>query len=213
MKKFIPLLIASLFACWSCNLEDTYTETNVKDMVNVVDGLLYNDYGYNMAVVEDAVGEAKWKIEGARYLALFDILNRNLDIRLKEVLRSEVIEAELLEDPETLKKDPVELSIEGFSGGYLNLGFTITRDKTSNFAHTIKFYYTIEATDLKIYVEHDGNGEDPVHMAEDNLVSEDRMFSIPVEYLPSYSTLSLVEYYITTEGGQSVVKQGTIYIR
>ena len=40
MKKFIPLLIASLFACWSCNLEDTYTETNVKDMLNVVDGLL-----------------------------------------------------------------------------------------------------------------------------------------------------------------------------
>lgn len=213
MKKFIPFLIASLLACWSCNLEDTYTETNVRDMVNVVDGLLYNDYGYNLAVVEDAVGEAKWKINGNRYLALFDILNRSLDIRLKEVLRSEVIEAEPLEDPESLKQDPVELSIQGFSGGYLNLGFTITRDKTSNFAHTFKFYYTVDNNDLKIYVEHDGNGEDPVHMADDNLESEDRMFSIPVDDLPYFSTVSLLEYYITTEGGQSVIKQGTIYIR
>ena len=213
MKKFIPLLIASLFACWSCELKDTYTETNVRDMVNVVDGLLYNDYGYNLAVVEDAVGEAKWKIDGNRYLALFDILNRNMDIRLKEIMLSEIIEAGPLEDPEALQQDPVELSIQGFSGGYLNLGFTITRDKSSNNAHAFNFYYTVENNYMKIYVEHEGNGEDPVNMADDNLESVDRMFSIPVEELPYFSTISLVMYCITTESGKSVIKQITYNIR
>ena len=212
MKKFIPLLIASMFACWSCNLEDTYTETNVKDMLNVVDGLLYNDSGYNMAVVEDAVGEAKWKVEGARYLALFDILNRNLDIRLKDVLRSQIIEGEPLEDPEALSQDPVELLVQGFSGGYFNVGFTITRAKNSNNAHAFHFYYTVENNNLMLYVEQEGNGEDPVHMSSDDLVSEDRMFSIPVDKLPYFSSISMVMYYVTTEGGQSVIKQTTINI-
>lgn len=210
MKKFIPLLIASLFACWSCKLEDTYTETNVRDMVNVVDGLLYNDYGYNLAVVEDAVGASTWKVEGARYLALFDILNRNLDISLKSVLRSDKIEATPLEDPEELAQDPVELSIQGFSGGYLNLGFTITRDKASNNAHVFHFYYKVENNFMKIYIEHVGFGEDPIHMAEDNLESVDRMFSIPLEDLPYFSSVSLVMYCITTQGGEKVIKQTTV---
>lgn len=207
MKKFIPLLIASLFACWSCNLEDVYTETNVRDMLTVKDGLLYNDYGYNMAVVEDGVGEAKWKIEGARYLCLFDILNRNLDIRLKEVLRSQILEAEPIQNPDELLKDPVDLLIQGFSGGYLNVGFTITRAKNSNNAHAFHFYYTIENNYMKIYVEQEGNGEDAVNMSTDDLVSEDRMFSIPLEDLPYFSSLSLVMYCITTEGGKHVIKQ------
>jgi len=213
MKKFIPLLIASLFACWSCKLEDTYTETNVKDMVNVIDGLLYNDYGYNMAVVEDAVGEAKWKIEGARYLALFDILNRDLDIRLKEMLRSSIVEAEPLDDPEELTQDPVDLLIQGFSGGYYNIGLTITRAKSSNNAHAFHFYYTVENNFMKLYIEQEGNGEDPVHMSEDDLIAEDRMFSIPVDKLPYFSSLSLVMYCVTTEGGKSVVKQITYNVR
>ena len=212
MKKFIPLLIASLFACWSCNLEDTYTETNVKDMLNVVDGLLYNDSGYNMAVVEDAVGEAKWKVEGARYLALFDILNRNLDIRLKDVLRSQIIEGQPLDDPEALSQAPVELLVQGFSGGYFNVGFTITCAKNSNNAHAFHFYYTVENNNLMLYVEQEGNGEDPVHMSSDDLVSEDRMFSIPVDKLPYFTSISLVMYYITTEGGQNVIKQVTYNI-
>ena len=212
MKKFIPLLIASLFACWSCNLEDTYTETNVRDMVNVVDGLLYNDYGYNLAVVEDAVGEAKWKVNGTRYLALFDILNRNLDIRLKEVLRTPVVEAEPLVDPEELAQDPVDLLIQGLSGGYFNIGLTITRNKASNNAHVINFYYKMDSNIMTIYVEHEGYGEDPVHMSEDDLISEDRMFSIPLEDLPYFSSLSLVMYCITTEGGEHVVKPVTVNI-
>ena len=82
MKKFIPILIASLFACWSCDLKDTYTQTNVRDMVNVEKGILFNDYGYVLNPVEDAVGADKWKIEGARFYAVYDILNRDLDIRL-----------------------------------------------------------------------------------------------------------------------------------
>ena len=212
MKKFIPLLIASLFACWSCELKDSYTETNVKDMVNVVSGQLYTDYGYRLTVVEDVVGEAKWKVEGARFLAIYDILNRDLDIRLKEVLRSQVLEAIPLENPEALSQDPVELLAQGFSGGYFNVGFTITRAKNSNNAHAFHFHYTVENNNLMLYVEQEGNGEDSVHMSSDDLVSEDRMFSIPLDNLPYFTSVTLVMYYITTEGGQDVIKQITYNI-
>ena len=63
-----------------------------------------------------------------------------------------------------------------------------------------------------LYVEQEGNGEDPVHMSSDDLVSEDRMFSIPVDKLPYFTSISLVMYYITTEGGQNVIKQVTYNI-
>ena len=209
MKKYIPLLIlmASLFACWSCKLEDTYTETNVRSMVTVKDGLLFNDYGYTLTVTEDAVGADNWKIEGARFLALFDILNRDLDIRLKEALRARIQEADVLTDPEELIKDPVEIMVQGLSGGYLNLGFTITRARNSNHAHPFRFYYTVENNYMKLYIEHDGNGEDIVHMSSDDLISENRMFSIPLEDLPYFSSLTLIMYCVTTEGGKNVVKE------
>ncbi|MBO4625147.1 MAG: hypothetical protein J5646_06610 [Bacteroidales bacterium] len=214
MKKFIPLImIAGLLACWSCDLKDTYTETNVKDMVNVKDGQLFNDYGYILTVKEDAVGRATWNVEGARYLAIFDILNRDMDISLKSVLNAQIIEAEPVGDPEELAKDPVDLLIHGFSGGYFNVGFTITRAKNSNNAHAFHFYYKIDNNYLTLYVEQEGNGEDPVHMSTDDLVSEDRMFSIPMGDLPYFSGLNLVINYVTTEGGQTVVKEGTINIR
>ena len=214
MKKFIPLLIASLFACWSCNLEDTYTETNVKDMVTVKDGQMINDYGNLYNVVDDAVGASKWKAEGARYLIIFDILNRNLDISLKSVLPSLICdELPLLDETTELSKDPVELLIQGFSGGYYNVGFTITSAKNSEYEHYIDFYYTVDGNELTLYVEHFGNGEDITHMSSDDLVAEDRMFSIQLEDLPKFSTLNLVMYCITTEGGEKVVQKVTANIR
>lgn len=210
MKKFIPLIVASLFACWSCELKDTYTQTNVRDMVTVKGDNLYNDFGYQLKIVEDAVGAAKWKVEDARYYAIYDILNRDLDIRLKEVLRAQILEAIPLENPEELAKDPVELTIEGISGGYINLGMSITRQRNSNFAHTIHFHYTVENNYLKMYVEHDGNGEDPVHMDSADLVSEELMFSIPMKDIPYFSSLGLVLNVVATEGGSSVIKEEII---
>ena len=160
MKKLIPLLVASLFACWSCNMKDTYTQTNVQDMITVVGDQLVNDSGYTLNVVEDAVGAKKWKVEGARYYALFDILNRILDIRLKDVLRANIVEATDEYNPDDYAKDPVEFSLQGFSGGYLNLGFNITKDPASNNAHIFRFHYKSEQEHLTIYIEHEGNGSE-----------------------------------------------------
>lgn len=207
MKKFIPILIASLFACWSCDLKDTYTQTNVRDMVNVEKGILFNDYGYVLNPVEDAVGADKWKIEGARFYAVYDILNRDLDIRLKEVYRSHFVEAEEVEDPEELSKDPLELDVQGISGGYINLGFVFTRLKNSNNAHVINFHYQMENNTLNLYAEHLGFNEDPLHEDEDNLVTEERMFSISTKDLPTFTGLTLVLNVIAKESGEYVIKQ------
>ena len=210
MKKLIPLLMASLFACWSCELKDTYTQTNVRDMVNVKGDNLVNDFGYTLNVVEDAVGAAKWKVDGARYYAVYDILNRNLDIRLKETHRATIQEADELADAEQLSKDPVLLTLEGICGGYINLGFSITRQKNSNFAHVLRFHYKVENNYMKLYVEHEGNGEDEAHMESSELVTEDLMFSIPMEEFPYFSSLGIVLNVIATEGDKIVVKEETI---
>lgn len=207
MKKFIPLIITSLIACWSCNLKDTYTQTNVRDMVNVDKGILFNDFGYVLNPVEDAVGADKWKIEGARFYAIYDILNRDLDVRLKEMYRSQFVEAEELENPEELSKDPLELDVQGISGGYINLGFVFTRLKKSNNAHVINFYYEMENNTMNLYVEHLGFNEDVLHEDEDDLATEERMFSIPTKDLPSFTGLTLVMNVIAKESGDYVVKE------
>ncbi len=187
MKKLIPLLVASLFACWSCNMKDTYTQTNVQDMVTVVGDQLVNDSGYTLNVVEDAVGAKKWKVEGARYYALFDILNRSLDIRF---------------------------SLQGFSGGYLNLGFNITKDPASNNAHIFRFHYKSEQEHLTIYIEHEGNGEDPVHMPDVELSTEGRVYCIPIKDIPNFTWVTLVMNVVTTDStGEEVIEEQIIDLR
>lgn len=214
MKKLIPLLLTGLFACWSCDLKDTYTQTNVQDLVTVVGDQLVNDNGYALNVVEDAVGANKWKVEGARYYALFDILNRALDIRLKDVLRANIVE--IMDDytPEEYAKDPVEFSMQGLSGGYINLGFNITKNPASNNAHVFRFHYKNEQEHLTIYVEHEGNGEDPVHMPDAELATEGRVYCIPVKDLPSFSLITLVMNVITTNSeGQKVIQEDQVNLR
>lgn len=214
MKKLIPLLVASLFACWSCNMKDTYTQTNVQDMVTVVGDQLVNDSGYTLNVVEDAVGAKKWKVEGARYYALFDILNRSLDIRLKDVLRANIVEATDEYNPDDYAKDPVEFSLQGFSGGYLNLGFNITKDPASNNAHIFRFHYKSEQEHLTIYVEHEGNGEDPVHMPDVELSTEGRVYCIPVKDIPYFTWVTLVMNVVTTDStGEEVIEEQIIDLR
>lgn len=213
MKKLIPFLLASLFACWSCNLDDTYTQTNVREMVNVEGAKLLNDYGYELTVVEDQVGAANWQIDGARYLALYDILNRNLDIRLKEVIRSYKQDATLLGDGIELPQGPVELFAQGISGPYYNVGFNFYRAKNSNYAHPIHFYYKIVNNHLYIYIAHADNGENPVQMSEDDLVTESRMFSIPTDNFTNVYRISLVLYSIFTNAdGTKRIEQETLEV-
>ena len=199
MKKFIPLLFCSLFALWSCKLEDTFTQTNVQDLVTFHEGQLINDYGYPLNVVQDAVGSSKWQIPEARFYVIYDILNRQLDIYLKELVRSTILEPLAYNEEVEYAKDPLVPVMAGYSGGYLNLGFNYYRAKNSNNAHPIYFYSEVKNSHLYIHVVHEGNNEDPVHMAEGDLEGQSGVFSLNLKNVPEYTQTTLIVQCLETK--------------
>jgi hypothetical protein len=214
MKKHILFLICGLLMFTACKLEDSYTQTNVQDLVTVKGDYLVNDYGYSLTVVQDAVGAVNWKVEGARYLALYDVLNRNLDINLKEMVRSR--QASLTEYDESVEypTDPVEPYMAAFSGGYLNLGFFITKAKNSDNAHPIRFFYDVVDNQMTMYVVHYGNNEDLRTMSKDDLEYEDRVYHIEREEFTGISTLTMKLYYLEADAtGAPVLREGSYDIR
>lgn len=214
MKKLIPILMAGLIACWSCDLKGSYTQTNVRDLVSFINGELVNDYGYRLNVVEDGVGAAKWQIEGARFYTVYDILSRDMDVRLKEMLRGQIAEASEDYNPDDYAKDPVELTVLSASGGYVNIALMTYRDKTSNHAHPIYFHYKMENKRILFYIEHDGDGEDPTQMDSDDLTTEVRLFCIPVEDLPEFTALTLtMNCIVTGSDGSLTVEETTVELR
>lgn len=210
MKKLIPILLAFLPLAVSCKLDDTYTQTNVQEMVTVKEGVLLNDNGYVFNVTEDALGADKWKIEGNRYLALFDILNRALDIRLKEVVKVSIVSPAEYDETEEYPADPLSPEIASVSGGYLNLGLGYYKAKGSNAAHPIRFYEEVKGTVHYIHITHEGNGEDPTRMDEKDLETAIAVFSLPLD-LKSGERVSLVMNVIVTDStGKKTVQEKTI---
>lgn len=211
MKKLIPILLAFLPLAVSCKLDDTYTQTNVQEMVSVKEGNLLNDNGIILNVVEDALGTDKWKIEGNRYLALFDILNRALDIRLKSVIKATVMTPEVYDPDADYPTDPLVPELTGYSGGYLNLGFSYYKDKTSNAAHRIRICEERIGTSQRyLHIVHDGAGEDPTQMDEKDLETLISIFSLPMD-LKSGERVSLVMNVIVTDStGKKTVQEKTI---
>lgn len=213
MRKILPLLICCLAVFNSCKLEDTYTQSNVMDLVTVKGDYLVNDYGYTLTVTQDAVGRQNWQVEGARYYALFDILNRQLEISLKEMVRSRQETLMEYDESQEYPTDPVEPYMATYSGGYLNLGFDITVAKNTDNAHPIRFYYKMDGTNMTIHVVHTGNGEDLRNMSKDDLVYEERMYHIPVEELGDYNMVTLVWHYLDNTTGTPELKEDTYTVR
>lgn len=213
MRKILPLLIGCLFVFSSCKLEDTYTQSNVMDLVTVKGDYLVNDYGYTLTVTQDAVGRQNWQVEGARYYALFDILNRQLEISLKEMVRSRQETLMEYDESQEYPTDPVEPYMATYSGGYLNLGFDITVAKNTNNAHPIRFYYKMDGTNMTIHVVHTGNGEDLRNMSKDDLEYEERMYHIPVEELGDYNMVTLVWHYLDNTTDTPELKEDTYTVR
>lgn len=211
MKKILPLLLCSLFAFGACNMNDTYTQTNVKDLVTVKGDYLVNDYGYVLTVTQDAVGRSNWQVEGARYYALYDILNRQFDISLKELIRS--YESAVWEYDETAEyaTDPVTPFMATFSGGYLNVGLTLTKLKKSDNAHPIRFYYELDNSFMKLHVVHDGDGEDLRNWSKDDLDSIDRIYHIPNNVFDGSVKVSLIWHYLDTDASGKPVLKETSY--
>ncbi|MBP3257433.1 MAG: hypothetical protein J6M23_05520 [Bacteroidales bacterium] len=210
MKKLIPFILAFLPLVVSCKLEDTYTQTNVHEMVTVKEGVLLNDNGYVLNVKEDALGTDKWKIEGNRYLALFDILNRALDIRLKEVVKASIVYPAEYDETEEYPADPLSPEMAGISGGYLNLGFTYYKAKGSHAAHPIRIYDEVKGTVHYLHISHEGNGEDPTRMDEKDLETDSAIFSLPIETGNNDRFALVMNIIVTDSAGKKTVEEKTI---
>ena len=214
MKKYLPLLLCSLLTFSACNFEDSYTQTNVQDLVTVKGDNLVNDYGYTLTVTQDAVGRANWQSEGARYYAIYDVLNRNFDIYLKEVIRSREELPLRYDDQQEYPTDPIEPYVAAFSGGYLNIGLYIYKAKNTNNAHVVRFFYEMESTHMYVHVVHYGSNEDPAHMSTDDLTYEQRMYHIDANEFPSFTQVTLVAHYLDADGsGNPVIKLGEYQIK
>ena len=160
MKKILLPLVCCLMAT-SCLKENTFYMENYTDFATFYEGKLVTDNAYRFSVVDNQSGTEAWKKEGERFFIKCDILNRNLEIRLKNVLHVDIEEALPYTEEENEPDDPVEVMDQSISGGYINLALEYFANPSSNAAHVLSCYYEANAAqdEFTFYVLHEGNDE------------------------------------------------------
>ena len=108
MKKILLPLVCCLMAT-SCLKENTFYMENYTDFATFYEGKLVTDNAYRFSVVDNQSGTEAWKKEGERFFIKCDILNRNLEIRLKSLLHVDIEEALPYTEEENEPDDPVEV--------------------------------------------------------------------------------------------------------
>ncbi|MBO4341256.1 MAG: hypothetical protein J5835_07505 [Bacteroidales bacterium] len=196
MKKFILTALSAVLLLSSCivlNDQDTYSITNLSDFVTVQGESLITDYGTVLTVREDKTDKA-WKNDGGRLYALFDVIDRQLSIRLKSYtpVMVQAIDPAYKPGEDELPGDPVEIALCGFSAkGYLNLIIGYYSKKDTECPHNVKLGY-IESEDkakLTFCLYHDGEGENPTAIDATLLEHKYRAMSFPIdEIIPSGET-------------------------
>lgn len=215
MKQFFTLLSAAVLGLLaaSCNMEDVYTINNADDIVTVKGDYLVSDYGTTYLVTEDKTGSTDWRKDDTRLYVLFDVLNRSLEISLKEAHPFTIQEAEPLSVLEETPKDPVVVALQNVSGGYVNLALQIYKEKGTECPHDISFQYRMNPNGytLELFVLHEGNNENPTVVPEDDLKTEIRFYSIPVTALVTAQTtqvtLTLDALAKNSEGKYLITRQ------
>lgn len=218
MKKLFIPLICSLIAAWSCNMEGTYYAENMQDIVTILEHKLVNESGvvYNVTEKGNSLLEME---EGERYFIVFDILNRNLDIRLTNVLPVSIKSAAPVPTEEITAHDPVSLLFSSIGPKYMDLGFNYQCAKNSNYAHTLTFYYTLNNADsqLNLFLYHDGNDENLSKMSAKDLETRTSIISIPISQWQNVKEVTLTCDILAQDastGAYSVVRHtfGTDYV-
>jgi len=221
MKQFLTLFSAAVIGLLAaaCNFEDVYTITNADDIVTVKGDNLLSDFGTTYYITEDKTGSTDWRKDGTRLYAVFDVLNRSLEISLKEVHPFTIVEAIPLTVEEEESKDPVVVALQNVSGGHVNLALQIYKEKGTECLHEISFQYRMNPsnTTLELYIFHEGNNENPTVIPEDDLKTETRFYSIPLEEIAPTSTtqvtLTLDALAKNSEGKYIITRQTYQLIR
>lgn len=190
MKKLLTLCAFAaglLMMAVSCNLKDVFTINNLDDIVTVEGEYLISDLGTCYHVTEDLTESKDWQKDGNRLYVLVDVMNRDLDITLKQAHPIEIREPEPLAFSEDTTMDPVVVGLQNISGNYINLVLQIYKEKGTECPHHITFQYRKSpgGDGVELFVFHDGNNENPTRIAEEDLKTEVRFYSIPLESLTS----------------------------
>ena len=211
MKKLLIPILFALLPLWGCLKDGTYYAENAQDIVTVKDDNLVSDNGVKYVVTENASSNKDWKTEGSRYFMVFDILNAQLDIRIKSLYKIIIQEAEPAPTSETdlLPTDPVYFYFARLSPHYLDLGLWLYKAEGTECGHEVFFRYQDKGDEiLDIHIYHNGNGENPVNMEESKLKTENRFYSIPLDDF-SATTINVYAHMVgyDTEGKLVITEQ------
>ena len=214
MKKILLPLVCCLMAT-SCLKDNTIYIENYSDFATSVEGKLVTDKNIRLTVVENKTDSEAWKTEGERFFIVCDILNRNLETRLKSLLHVDIEEALPYTEDENEPDDPVEVMDQSVSGGYINLALEYFANPSSNAAHVLSCYYEANAAqdEFTFYVLHEGNDENPACMDEKKLERQSALVSIPLWNLLKKGTptkLNLCLYQLKkAQDGTYTIEQST----
>lgn len=213
MKKLLIPLLCSLVAAWSCDFKNTYHVENAQDIVNVTNSRIINDFGVEYTLTDKASTQLPSLEEGKRYYIVFDVLNQQLEIVLRNVLPVSVVSpADLPDETETLGSDPIKIQFGQANRSYVDFGISYPVAVGSNYARQIRIYYTLENADsqLNIHIFYDGNHENPVTMDDKDLKAESGVFSIPISQWKDVQEVNITCDVLATDfntGKDTVVRR------
>lgn len=215
MKKFLLPIFCAMMALTSCLKESTFTVNNYTDYVTCYQGSLVTDNGSVLNVVENQSGNETWRTEGSRFYILCDILNRQLDIRLKDIYTVRIMEPFAFSQMEKEYDDPVEVLESSLSGGYLNLGVKYYYNPSSNYARHFESYWEEDGNSARLYFFLDGNHESPEYMDAEQLKQKEEVFSISLKQIidapREFSSLVVILYELDDKN-IAVKKTYTLYV-
>lgn len=197
MKKFIITALAAVLAFDSCMLLDdpVYTLTNAAAYLNYKDNTLFTDGGTTFNVTADNT-DGKWKTDGSRFYAIFDVLNVDYDITLKTYVKASIVTPVKDAEPQNAPGDPVSVMDCNISGGYLNLLLDIYVKKGSDTAHDMNLYWSDDSRTMTFILVHEGNGESILDLPESDMEVATRCFSFPIYNLADEGESRMIELTI-----------------
>lgn len=199
----------------SCLKESTLYMENIWEFATVYEGKLVTDAALTLNVVTNDSTLPDWNQEGQRYLVNYDILNAQLDARIRDLKKSEICEARPGASQETLGPDPALPTGQAFSGGFLNLVLKVYKAKEGTDAPLLSCRYEDQPDQgtMFLVLGCDTRGENPVNKAADQLETESVCCSIPLTTLLKGITRNINLVYpkvVTADDGTSAVVPDTL---
>ena len=203
MKPFFARLAAVLTGCLLCvsclNDGDFYME-NIAAFATVLQGQLVTDAGAVLNVTEDQSGLADWRQNGNRFLVVYDILNADMDVRLRSLTPMQICRP-TPEDPALEQgQDPVYIGSASLGGSFLNLILGVYQAKGSTLPQVFSCEYKDDPqrNQMFLILHCDGHQENPTTLPADQLETVRGYCSIPLYELLKGISRNLNLVYDTT---------------